>query len=497
MNLERLIESIGLSSKELRSYLIREIDEFLSAPTLDTQEEEFADILFALKAFSFAHSKKHYDFETWSYTDKICCRLRTYGTLSKKEPRLLQSSISEIAFGVVHFAFGSFTGQWELKDAFKNGTVAEITLLTDNPFQREGEFTNHLIITFDDVEQIEFKLICSGPDVSCHNTVLCKLPDFMFATAKATLRFEDLEVLMSLQVIAALNRVTFSQGAIAHLHSWECGFLMKSEEFIEKLKPFNTIFSPYLTVGRLLEFIKNNDDSFYTISVSLGEIASQYEKSIMSHCKRVVVESRRDACFYRSWGYHDKIKVISYAPRPYEFSSCAMSNVITFVAGGRPVREKGFIELCDRIAELLPWAREREMSISLRLVCRDPKRQKGAKYIQALEEKIREQGLSDIVSIEDRVSIVALKSIIRQSSALIVPSLYDPFCLMPKYAMEENRICFVSCNAGISENFVSHEFIFDPLKENDLVRAVRAWHEQNIPFSFRTAHPSYRTLYVD
>jgi hypothetical protein len=217
---------------------------------------------------------------------------------------------------------------------------------------------------------------------------------------------------------------------------------------------------------------------------------------MIDRCNTVVLESQRDASFYRSSGRGNNIQLVSFAPGRHQFVSRPSDTVLDFIAGGRPVREKGFIELCDRIAELLPWARDTGVSVSLRLLCRERDRQKGGGYQKELERRIEDRGLSNIVWIEDKVPLSELKADIRKASALIVPSLYDPCCLMPTYAMEARRVSFISCYAGISEGVESVDFIFDPLKAGDLCRAVRAWYEHDTPFAFESANLPYDRLYL-
>ena len=107
-----------------------------------------------------------------------------------------------------------------------------------------------------------------------------------------------------------------------------------------------------------------------------------------------------------------------------------------------------------------------------------------------------DHALTENVLIEPKISLDQLRYRISQASALIVPSLYDPFCLMPTYSVEMKKPAFVSCHAGISENIKSREFIFDPLTEGDLLRAVTLWYEQQPAFEFESCFPSYRDLYL-
>jgi len=496
MEQERLIESISLPAPELRSYLIKEIDEFLAADTPEAQNAEFEDIVFALRAFAFAHARRHFKFDSTAMNRKIEQRLRTFGTISKKPPGIPDDDLLRRPFSVVHYALGKFAGNWDDRSALKNGTIAELTLLIETSSHAYGQFANHLIVTFDDVDRISFVCVFSGAESESRGTVLCRVPNFLFKKAKRDGSLQDVEGLMTLQILAAIDQVCFTHDAIAHFHSWESGFLMTSNEFADRLNGFRTYFSPYLTITRLLDFMERDGEEGYTISPALGALARRYERLIIDRCNTVVLESQRDASFYRASGCCNNIQLVSFAPGRHQFVSRPSDTALDFIAGGRPVREKGFIELCDRIAELLPWAHDAGVSVSLRLLCRERERQKRAPYLQELERRIEDRGLSNIVSIEDKVPLSELKADIREASALIVPSLYDPCCLMPTYAMEARRVSFISCYAGISEGVESVDFIFDPLKAGDLCRAVRAWYEHDIPFAFESTNLPYDRLYL-
>jgi hypothetical protein len=56
--------------------------------------------------------------------------------------------LDDLEIGVLHLAFGHFGTQWQQFDALQSGTVAEISLLTDAPFEQTGRLTNHCIMTF-------------------------------------------------------------------------------------------------------------------------------------------------------------------------------------------------------------------------------------------------------------------------------------------------------------------------------------------------------------
>jgi Glycosyl transferases group 1 len=167
-----------------------------------------------------------------------------------------------------------------------------------------------------------------------------------------------------------------------------------------------------------------------------------------------------------------------------------------FLAGGRPVREKGFAELCRDFAGIRDWATERDLRVSLAILCRERQREKGTAYISVLEEIVAENELGDVVSIEPKVSLELLRQRTADASAIIVPSIYDPFSLMATYAMEQHRPAFVSVHAGVSEGIRSREFVFDPQVPGDLLRAIDTWHQSRPDFVFETRFPSYQELYL-
>jgi hypothetical protein len=498
MSINRLIESIGLSADELKPYILREIDEFLRAEAPADQEEEFGDVLFALLSMAWAHTGRHYALQGGAFEPKIKQRLRSYAALTKRPLRYSHDRIAELRFGVLHFAFGNFGGPWQQFDALKNGTVAEISLLTDAPFVRPGEFTNHCIVTFDDVDCIEYDILYASSDIEGGNTVRCRVPDFMFRRAKRELAFEEFAEFLALQVLAALDELQFAPGAIAHFHSWESGFLIDSDEFRTRVNSFKTIFSPYLTTGRLRSVVEKTGGSGWTMTDDELAVASRYERKLTSTCMRVVLESARDCDFYGTWVHPERLDVRSFAQeRSARFATNpSEATRLTFVAGGRPVREKGFVELCKQFALLRNWAASRDIKVSLSILCRERRADKGADYIAAMERTIEACGLKGYIEIEPKISLDQLRHRIEASTALIVPSLYDPFCLMPTYAVEVKRPAFVSCHAGVSENIKSRQFTFDPEVKGDLLRAVSAWYENRPMFEYVSCFPSYRELYL-
>jgi hypothetical protein len=160
------------------------------------------------------------------------------------------------------------------------------------------------------------------------------------------------------------------------------------------------------------------------------------------------------------------------------------------------VREKGFVELCRQFTGVRDWAAVQGLEATLTILCQERNRAKGAEYIAEIERTIAEHGLGNAIAIGPKVSLDELRRRIGEATALIVPSLYDPYNLMPTYAIEVKRPAFVSRHAGIAENLRSQDFVFDPEADGDFVRAVRAWYEGNLTFDFESRFPSYLDLYL-
>lgn len=499
--MKMLVESIGLSAKDLKKYLDREVIEFLGADNAMDMKDEFNDILFSLRSMAYAHAGEHLDLCDKSYEKKIMKRLETYGAISKKEIIYEHDAIKQIPIGVVHFAFGNFKQPWSHFDPLKNGTEAEITMLTDNQYNKEGEFTNHLIVTFDDVSNIEFSVIASNWKFSEKNTILCRIPDFLHEKAKKTLDFQGAEDMLAAQVFAALSQISISKETIIHFHSWETGTILSSEEIKKIIGDNRKIFSPYLTIARLSYFISDNSQQHCTLTKEEADIGTHYEKKLLDFCDEIVCESKIDADFYQNLNKQKKVKILSYVEKAdRSVSPVDDKEELVFIAGGRPVYEKGFVQLCESLAELEKWGKDNGHKVKLIILCREYKRisgkPKGEKYIEEIESLCKELNIENIIEIKDKVSIGDLKKYIENSTALIVPSLYDPFCLMPLYALDVNRVSFVSKYAGISENIKSEEYIFDPYDKYSLLESIKAWKEKKPEFIFNAKYESYKKLYL-
>ena len=502
MNLKMLTECIGLTAEELKPFLIEEIDEFLASQNPENQIDEFHDIVFALKNIAYAHIGNHIEIDNTIYENKIENRLKVYGTISKKEPNFSHTGISKIPIGVVHFAFGTFKQPWSNFDPFKNGTEAEITMLTVNEFRKERKYTNHIIITFDDVDELEYSFLTSSWNKFEKNTILCRIPDFIYKKSKEKTNFNDVDNLLSLQVVAALKNLTLRKDCLFHFHSWESAIAINSKEFKELIKSKKKIFSPYLTVSRLNEFLKSNNQLENTLNKKELEMSSKYEIKLVDFCDKTVVESENDKIFYEIVG-PGKVKKYSYLDSKEHIVSAnkIINNRLAFIAGGRSVYEKGFFELIKEVPEIVVYAKKNNLRFSLKIFCKDYDRitheLKRPRYLKDLDELINKLNVSKYVSILDKVSINILKEEIKKSCGLIVPSLYDPYCLMPHYAIIENRVSFVSKYAGISESIKSKEYLFDPLKKGLLLNAIKKWIIEQKDFVLNNTNTNYKKLYIE
>ena len=132
----------------------------------------------------------------------------------------------------MHFALGQFGGQWHQFDPLHNGTVAEVSLLTDAPFGRPGTLTNHCIVTFGDTDALTYEILYAAATTRRGNTIRCEIPNFMFDRAKKRLKFAEFGELLALQVLAGIDGIRLAPGAVAHFHSWEAGFLAESPDVL-------------------------------------------------------------------------------------------------------------------------------------------------------------------------------------------------------------------------------------------------------------------------
>lgn len=504
MEIKKIIERLGLKAKDLKPYLLSEIDEFLETKDPEEQIKEFHDIIFALKNISYAHTGKHIEINSSIYENKVEGRLKDYATISKKEPLYTHPRIKKIPIGVLHISFGNFKQPWSNFDPFKNGTEAEIAMLTDNEFKKRDSYTNHAIITFDKTEKIEYKFLTSSWNKEQNNTILCRIPDFIYKNSKEHIDFSGVEEFLSYQVFSTIKNLTLKDNCIFHFHSWESALAIHSEEFKNLVKGHKKIFSPYLTVSRLKEFLMKRNKYETTLNKKELDVSSDYEKEMVRFSDRTVVESNRDKHFYeRLVKDKSKIKIYSYSNpnkhiiKPREIKS----EEITFVAGGRPVYEKGFHELLKELPKLIEYFEKKNMSLNLKIFCKEYDRStnelKKKEYINTLKTIVNKFDLDNHVEILDKVSINQLQKEINDSYGLIVPSLYDPYCLMPNYAIKENRVSYVSKYTGISENITSEDYIFDPLKRGSLIDSVKKTLNDKPEFILHNKNTDHKKLYLE
>ena len=495
--LDRVAESVGVPISELKQYVMNELDEFLAATTPAEMEAEFEDTLFALRCLAWAHSGRHLDLRLESVEQKVRHRLRSYATVRRSRPKYSDDRIPDLEIGVVHLAFGRFGGQWQRFDAFRNGTIAEISLLTDVGVGPSGTLRNHCIVTFADTSRIEYDILHSSTDTNGGNTIRCQIPRFLFARAKQEDALSQFSDDLSLQVLAALDGLRLAHDTIVHFHSWEGGFLCGSTEFRDRIADCRTYFSPYLTTGRLETVVTQLGGSGWTLSGAELSVAANYERTLSAMAKRVVLESEMDREFFRSFVPGERIDVRTFARvRSAEYDSAPRErHRLRFLAGGRPVREKGFVELCREFSYIRTWADNHDLEVKLEILCREHNGSKGADYLEKIGETITALGMEDLISLELKVPLDRLLDRIADADALIAPSLFDPYCLMPTYAVEKRRPVFVSRQAGVSENIVSEAFLFSPNKDGDLASAITKWYAMPMAFKFESKFPSYDGIY--
>ena len=124
-------------------------------------------------------------------------------------------------------------------------------------------------------------------------------------------------------------------------------------------------------------------------------IAAHFERKLSEACMRVVLESSQDRDFFMGWVHRERLDVRSFArTRAASIGRAPVRDGrLAFVAGGRPVREKGFVELCRQFAQVRAWAAGRGLEATLSILCRERNRAKGADYIAEMEAAIAAGGL--------------------------------------------------------------------------------------------------------
>src|SRR5262249_55955712 len=160
----------------------------------------------------------------------------------------------------------------------------------------------------------------------------------MFGRAKKTLKFTEFGELLALQVLAGIDGIRLAPSAVAHFHSWEAGFLAESADFWRRMSMLKTIFSPYLTTGRLKSVFEARGGTGWTMTSEELAIAAHFERKLSETCMRVVLESSQDRDFFTSWVDRGRLDVRSFAgTRTASIGRVPVRDGrLAFVAGGRP-----------------------------------------------------------------------------------------------------------------------------------------------------------------
>jgi glycosyltransferase involved in cell wall biosynthesis len=485
--LEHFALSFGLTEQAAFELLDQEVAEIRKAEGEEALISELHDAYYALYNLAVVKLGRAVRFDHKVLADKVKSRLRQFGTIAKKEPHLSESAVSTISFHVIHFAFGTFRLPWQRFDPFKNGTEAEIADCTD---KHKG---NHLIVTFDATDQLTATFLCSSFSRDEGNTVLLRIPDWLFNHARERRAYDSLAPYLAAQVQAGLDQIRIADSPIFHFHSWESGFLVADVDFP---KTGYWIFSPYLTVGRLLELIRARGSGHWTLPLPSAEFAANWEAKLCRACDDVLVESTLDWEFYSRGFGQEKVRKVNFLRTPdVHISKTIDGEEIHLVAGGRAVSEKGFDLLIQHFHKLQKDARFAGRKLKLTIFCREKSRKTGKiKYPDhlALLEELR-NGNPDI-EIRDKVSEGELREFIRRSHLLIVPSVFDPFCLMPQYAWEASSLCLISRHAGISELIEDERFVFEPEDYEDFAKKLQALMDRPIDFHL-TVPEKTRSVY--
>jgi len=458
--LEHFALSYALSEQAAFELLEQEIAEIRKAQAPEEIVGELHDAYYALYNLAVVKLGRAVRFDHNVLANKVLQRLGTFGTISQRPPDLGESALASIRFDVVHFAFGTFRQPWQRFDPFKNGTEAEIADCTD---KFRG---NHVIVTCDAVDQLSYTFLCSSFSKEEGNTLLIRIPDWLFNHARDQKAYEMLAPYLSAQVKAALSNIQLSSSAIFHFHSWESGFLVGHDGFEKKGL---WVFSPYLTVGRLLEMIRSRQNGHWTLPLATAEYAAEWEGRLCGHCDEVLVESEKDRVYYAGTFGEAKVRKISFLRTPdVKIQKSISRDRVRLVAGGRAVSEKGFDLLIQHFLQLEKDPRFKGREFELVIFCREKSRKTGRIKYPAHLSRLEELAAGNPrIELRDKVSEGELRDSIRAADLLVVPSVFDPFCLMPQYGWEVGTPCLVSCHAGITELMGDERFVFDPCSYDD------------------------------
>lgn len=474
--LEHFALSCALSEEEALELLEREIVEVREARDPEDIVAELHDAYYALYNLAVVKLGRAVRFDHNILANKVLQRLGKFGTISQRPPDLGESALASLRFDVIHFAFGTFRQPWQRFDPFKNGTEAEIADCTD---RFAG---NHVIVTFDAVDQLSYTFLCSSFSKEMGNTLLIRIPDWLFNHARDRKAYGILAPYLTAQVRAALSNIRLSSNPIYHFHSWESGFLI-GDGALEKQGMW--VFSPYLTVGRLLELIRGRQDMHWTLPLATAEYAADWEGRLCRECDDVLVESDKDREFYSRRFGDSKVRKVSFLRTPEVRIQRSMTgDPVRLVAGGRAVAEKGFDHLIRHFLSIEKDPRFKGRDFSLVIFCREHSRKTGRiKYPEHLAHLEALAGGHPGIELRDKVSEGELRDHIRKSDLLVVPSVFDPFCLMPQYAWEVGTPCLVSHHAGISELVGDQRFVFDPVSYDDFSAKLEALMRREFEFA--------------
>lgn len=461
--LSMLSQAYDLGREKAFDLLKSEVEELENAESQCDILEELNDVYYALYNLSRALSGDNYDFDKKRILEKVGKRLKKYGTISKRNKHVQdEPQINQVEFDVIHFAFGSFRQPWQKFDPFKNGTEAEIATITSEIKLSGDRSGNHLIACFDSVENIEIKFLTTSWDVSDGNTALLRIPDWLFNFCKSKNLLEEFEEYLFNQVAAGIGAIRLCQTPIFHFHSWECGFLTNGLFNYYGTK----FFSPYLTLSRLRNLMIREGDSGWTISREVCEIGAKYEERLVKFVDKTVVESDKDFEHYKDLVPSSNIiKNIFLKKKVAHLKSNGILEKKTcrIISGGRAVKEKGFdllIKSVNKIESVL------NVNLSIDIYCLENSRTDGKRkyinFVDHLNKVIKDESASDRIFLHEKISIELLKEKIKESDVMIIPSRYDPFCLMPMYGWEVGVPVLVSKYTGISEIIPDKSYIFDP-----------------------------------
>ncbi len=284
---------------------------------------------------------------------------------------------------------------------------------------------------------------------------------------------------------------------VFHFHSWESGFLC--EQSVVAFTS-NTYFSPYLTVSRLETEMDKTPSQYWTMTEDEIRFAAYYERRLLDFCDNTIVESDADKKYYKAIGHHEQVKKVVFTPDHSISLDIYIPSKKEFhlISGGRAVWEKGF----DLLVQSLPTLEdELGATINLTILCREKSRtthkEKYTDYLQYLSVLVDSLDLRGSVHLENKVVVDELITIIGSSDGLVIPSRFDPFCLMPLYGWAAKKPVFISTNTGISEIVEDDRFLFDPSQPASLADKFKGVVDQSIEFTLIDLPNTVSSIYTN